>query len=179
MGPVRAMPTSPSTALDERRPGRAVLVEGAVVGGKYAVKRLLGRGGMGAVYEARHVDTGRVVALKVLWRAAHETDDDGDDANARSSERLARFAREARVVGDIRSPHVVEIFDAGITTESDTPFLAMEYLHGEDLSPLSNRLGPLPPRTVIKLGIQCARGLAAAHARAASCIATSSPPIFS
>ena len=72
------------------------------VPGHYEIVRLIGRGGIGAVYEARQLDLGRAVALKILSPELAE------DPDFRS-----RFAREARMLAALDSPHVIQVFDSG------------------------------------------------------------------
>ena len=108
---------------------------------------------MGTVYEARHTGTGRRVALKLIL---------GD--LARNPKLLARFELEARVAGTIESEHIVHVTDVGRDEERDAPFLAMEYLVGEDLDTLFARLGPVDPDLALRIGVQACLGLEKAHA---------------
>jgi len=126
------------------------------VDGKYELLKELGRGGMGAVFLARNLGTGRQVALKLLL---------GDSATV-SPDVLARFTREALVMGSVDHPNCAQIYDAGRDRDSETgtPYLVMEFLKGEDVSHLIERLGPLPPDLALRLTVQAARGLGAAHA---------------
>src|SRR3954469_2167700 len=93
---------------------------GTTLGGRYRLLRVVGVGGMGVVYEGEHAVTGRRVAVKLLERAG--------SANAEATE---RFLREARLVGALGHPNVIEVLDAG--TDGETLFLVLELLHGEDL----------------------------------------------
>ena len=119
--------------------------------GRYRIAGLVGAGGMGEVYRARDLRLGREVALKVLpaWCA-------GDP------ERLQRFEQEARATGALNHPNIVAVHDIG--SEGGTTFVVCELLEGETLR---ERLaaGPLSPRKAAELGIQIARGLAAAHGK--------------
>lgn len=125
---------------------------------KYRLVRSLGRGGMGEVFEAVHVHTSRRVAVKLLHANG------GSGTLDETRERQTRFAREAQIIGQIRSPHVVEVFDAGVTgPDNESAYIAMELMHGEDFSAILNRVGPLPVETVLKVAVQAARGLAKAH----------------
>ncbi len=107
----------------------AEILEGLVgrtIDGKYRIERLLGRGGMGAVYLATHVGTERHVALKVL--APHLMDDE---------EFVGRFRREARAAGRLRHPNIVNVTDFGFSEVGDDQLLAylvMEYLDGTSLA---------------------------------------------
>ena len=129
-------------------------MRGRIFAGKYRVRRLLGEGGMGTVHEAEHTETGRRVALKVLNR----------DELTDSAEALLRFEREARAAGVADSEHVVQVLDAGREAATDTPFLVMEYLEGEDLRQILERLGPLPPDVALRIAAQACVGLESAHA---------------
>ena len=125
---------------------------GALAAGKYRVVRLIGRGGMGSVYEAQNVAIGKRVALKFLRAPA------GADAALR-----ARFHREAQLVSAIESAHIVQIFDTG-ETESGEPFIVMEFLQGEDLATRLRRLGRLGVQNASSIAAQALRGLKRAHA---------------
>ncbi|MFO0613655.1 MAG: serine/threonine-protein kinase [Polyangiaceae bacterium] len=130
------------------------MIEGTVIGNRYAITRLLGEGGMGAVYEARHLGTGRKVALKVI----------SSELSANASV-VARLEAEAQAAGSIDSEHITQVVDVGRDEATDTPYLVMELLDGEDLGELLARLGPLDPTLVTRVAIQIAMGLEAAHAR--------------
>jgi len=130
-----------------------------LVAGKYKLIRLLGRGGMGEVHEATHLSTGRRVAVKLLTFVQTTGDDDPN----RLKEVTTRFYREARATGQIDSPHVVEILDAGADEESLQPFIVMEYLTGNDLQQVLKRTGTLNVQTALKVTAQAALGLAKAH----------------
>ncbi len=130
--------------------GRTLAI-GAEVAGRYRVIGCLNSGGMGSVYEVLDKRTDRLRALKVMLP------DVATDADMR-----ARFEREASVVGRVRSDHIVEVVDAGIS-EPNTPFLVMERLHGEDLATLLARRGKLPPGEVVTMLAQVASGLDKIH----------------
>ena len=119
--------------------------------GPYAVRGVLGSGGMGEVYLARDERLGRQVALKVL--PAGLTSDPN---------RLRRFEQEARTAGLLNHPNIVTVFDVG--TAEGQPYLVCELLEGETLR---NRLarGPVATRETIRVAVHAARGLAAAHAK--------------
>jgi eukaryotic-like serine/threonine-protein kinase len=131
-----------------------------IVGGKYKLVRLLGRGGMGEVHEATHKGTGRRVALKLLTNTSLPGDEEDSE---RHEEVIARFAREARAAGQINSPHVVEVLDAGVDDTTKQPFMVMEYLTGEDLQRVLKRTGPLPVQTALRITAQALSGLSRAH----------------
>jgi serine/threonine-protein kinase len=124
---------------------------GSVVDGRYELVRLIGRGGMGRVFEVRHRLIKRRGALKCLH-----------SYHVRDEAVVARFLAEARAAAAIGSEHIVDITDAGVTHDG-TPYLVMEYLDGEDFSKLLKREGPLAPATAVELVMQACRGLIAAH----------------
>src|SRR5258708_6295877 len=124
------------------------LQENAMLG-PYRIVRMLGEGGMGAVYRAKDTRLGRDVAVKVLTAATLS-----------DHERLARFEQEARATGMLNHPNLLTIFDIGHS--EGTPFLVSELLEGETLRDRITK-GPLPPRKAIDVATQMAQGLAAAH----------------
>jgi serine/threonine-protein kinase len=121
------------------------------VDGKYTLRRLIARGGMGLVFEARHAYTGRIVAVKLLV----------DDEPGYESMR-ARLAREALALAHVWHPNVVEVLDAG---ESDAhgPYLVMELLEGRPLDGILAARGPLDVLDVVHLGRQVCDAVACAH----------------
>jgi serine/threonine-protein kinase len=128
------------------------LQPGDLVDGKYRVLRLIGDGGMGSVYEARHELLGVPVALKFLHADL-----------AKRPGLAARFLQEARVSATIRSAHVCHVTD--VDTASDgSPFLVMELLTGESLQTLVTRRGKLAVDQAVDFGLQILAGLEAAHA---------------
>lgn len=124
---------------------------GSTVAQKYRVERLLGRGGMGAVFSATNTAIGKRVALKFLTREA-----------ARDGEAAARFQREARAASVAESEHIVHVFDEGVSDEGH-PFLVMELLVGEDLRTRLEREKTLSVATAVTIASQVLRGLIRAH----------------
>ncbi|HEX4404403.1 MAG TPA: serine/threonine-protein kinase [Polyangia bacterium] len=120
--------------------------------GNYRVTKLLGEGGMGAVYLGEHPVIGRKVAIKVLHTAL-----------AADKDIVARFFNEARAIHLIAAPNIVEILDFGQTPDGQ-PYFIMEYLTGEALSEIVAR-GPIAPAEVASLADQMCRALGAAHAK--------------
>ena len=118
---------------------------------RYVLEGLLGVGGFGSVYRARHVRTEARVALKVLKPEL--------TADAVT---LARFLREASTAAAVGSEHIVRVLDAEVTSEG-IAFIAMELLDGDDLKVIARREGPLHPARVVDLCTQVLHGLAAAH----------------
>ncbi len=129
------------------------LSNGTILQGRYRIVRPLKSGGMGAVYEAVHVETQRRRALKVML-----------PGTLHSEELRGRFKREATVAAEVRSDHIVEVIDAGEDQETGFPFLVMELLEGEELASMIDRRGPLPPPEVVEYLRQAALGLAQTHA---------------
>ena len=126
-------------------------LSGAVLGGAYQVTRLIGEGGMGAVYEALQLRLNKRVAIKVMSREL-----------ASNSEALTRFRREAEVTSRLGHPHLVNVMDFG-ATDSGEPYLVMEYLDGEDLDHRIRSVGRLPLEVAVEVTRQVASALAAAH----------------
>jgi urea transport system substrate-binding protein len=118
----------------------------------YRVVKLLGRGGMGVVFQAEDTQLHRVVALKVILPEFA--------GNAAARE---RFLREARACAALKSDHVVTIYQVG--QDRDVPFLAMEFLAGQTLDERLTPGAPLPVAEAVRIGREVADGLAAAHAR--------------
>ena len=121
------------------------------IAGEYELGEQLGVGGAGAVWEARRVRDGAIVALKLLRS--------GPASDSRASDRLRR---EAEVLGLTWHPNIVRIFDHGIL-QSGLGYLVMERLRGETLSARARRLRGLPAREVAHWGLQAAEALLAVH----------------
>ena len=121
---------------------------------RYAIVRLLGKGGMGAVYEARHLRLGRRVAIKFLLPEL-----------AAKPELLRRFENEAVAAGGLEHPNLVAVIDLGRAAEGSpgSPYLVMEFLQGEDCARLLRRVGPLPVTRAVNIVLQACRGVAVAH----------------
>ncbi|MCR9116979.1 MAG: serine/threonine protein kinase [bacterium] len=118
--------------------------------GRYEIERVIGRGGMGIVLKAHDSELNRPVAIKVL--ANHL---------AHSGAARQRFARESRAAAAVVHEHVVAIHN--VEVESDVPFLVMQFVAGESLQARVDREGPLDTKEILRIGIQAAAGLAAAH----------------
>jgi tRNA A-37 threonylcarbamoyl transferase component Bud32 len=128
---------------------------GEMIAGKYRIERVLGAGGMGIVYAARHVDLHEVFAIK-LMRPAEEGEGD-----AAATE---RFLREARASARLRGEHVARVHDVG-RLEDGTPYMVMEHLDGVDLRKLfKSRRGALPIDEVVDHVLQACEAVAEAHA---------------
>lgn len=121
------------------------------IAGKYAITRMIGKGGMGVVYEAFGLD-GTRVAVKVLSEelASNET-------------QVARFEREARTVAALDTSHVAKVLETGVDPDSRLPFIVMEFLEGEDLRAVLARVQELPPHVATRIAFQTCEALAKAH----------------
>jgi eukaryotic-like serine/threonine-protein kinase len=167
-GPRRAVSASCSLQLESRRrvaqptkrvlPARIKARYAAVVvplgtltlAGRYRLISPLREGGMGKVWTAEHLSLHSMVAVKLI-----------DEELASRPDAVARFLREARAAAQIRSPHIVQVFDVGI--DNGVPFLAMELLQGESLAERLQRVGRLSPADTARFLSQVARGIARAH----------------
>jgi tRNA A-37 threonylcarbamoyl transferase component Bud32 len=126
--------------------------------GSYTLETLLGTGGMGEVWRARHQLLARPAAVKLV-RAEHLAANDSNQEVA-----LARFEREAQVTAAMRSPHTVQLYDFGIA-QTGVFYYVMELLNGLDLDDLVTRFGPLRPSRAIHFLRQIADSLGEAHER--------------
>jgi serine/threonine-protein kinase len=126
---------------------------GAVLDGSYRVDRLLGEGGMGAVYRATQMRLEKPVAIKVMSREL-----------SAAAEALARFHREALVTSNLGHPNIVQVFDFS-TTATGEPYLVMEFLDGEDLERRLRRQRRLAPATMLHIVKQVGAALMATHAK--------------
>jgi serine/threonine protein kinase len=124
---------------------------GQVIDNKYRIVRLIGEGGMGAVYEGENVRIRRKVAIKLLHG--------GIAANA---EMVQRFEREAQVAGTVGNDHILEILDLGALPNGDR-YMVMEYLDGETLTDRIKVRGRLEPADAVAIVKQVLTGLEAAH----------------
>ena len=133
-----------------KRADKAAQAE-ALLDGRYRIDRLLGEGGMGAVYLASHVGLGRDVAIKFLHAEFVSRE-----------EIVGRFHREAQAAAAIRHKNIIEVFDVGMSPQGE-PFLVMEYLEGESLAGLLNRVGPLSMGAACAVMEPALQALQAAH----------------
>jgi hypothetical protein len=120
--------------------------------GRYRLQAPIGKGGMGEVWLAWDLSLQRDVALKILR-----------SSTAPSPDSVKRFEREARAAGQLRGPHVVQVFDFG-ASDDGLYYIAMEYLRGRDLGSIVEEFGPLPPARAIHIGMQSCLALEEAHA---------------
>lgn len=128
------------------------LAPGEIIDGKYRILRMLGQGGMGAVYEGENVRIRRRVAIKVLHPAV-----------SAQEESVRRFEREAQAAARIGSDHICEVLDLGVLAD-ESRYMVMEYLEGETLGERLKRSGRLSPERIIPLMTQVLDALGAAHA---------------
>jgi hypothetical protein len=144
--------TTVPTMGAEGAPANDPLLEpGTMVDDRFRIEAHLATGGMGEVYRANHVHLKRPIALKLLRRVF-----------ASDSDMWARFQREAELVSQLESPHIVRVFDFGRTRDGQ-PYLAMEYVEGSTLDVLLEA-GPLAPARAADLLGQVCAGLTEAHA---------------
>ncbi|MCX6592020.1 MAG: serine/threonine-protein kinase [Acidobacteria bacterium] len=133
------------SAVDEGR-----FIPGTLLGGRYRIIGLLGKGGMGEVYRATDLTLGQAVALKFL-----------PEALAANERFIERFQSEVRVARQVSHPNVCRVYDIGEV--EGLPFISMEYVDGEDLSGLLQRIGRLPADKALETARKLCAGLAAAH----------------
>jgi eukaryotic-like serine/threonine-protein kinase len=141
--------TEPTSIAEAR--GIAGIGPGDVIAGKYRIDEVLGAGGMGVVFLARHTLLNGPIALKFLSR------DFVGNAQA-----VSRFHREAQAAARLKSENVVRVFDVGVH-ESGSPFIVMEHLEGGDLGRLLRSEGRLPVERAVDLMLQACSAMAEAH----------------
>ncbi|WP_019852922.1 serine/threonine-protein kinase [Actinopolyspora mortivallis] len=129
--------------------------EGRLVAGRYRVRRRIGSGAMGVVWECLDERLQRTVAVKQLVMQP------GLNA-AEAEEARQRAMREGRIAARLQHPHAVSVYD--VAEEDGQPVLVMEYLPSTSLAAMMSEHGPLPPREVARIGAQVADALGAAHA---------------
>jgi serine/threonine-protein kinase len=131
-------------------PARSVVEVGSVIADTYTIEALIGRGGMGAVFLASHRRLpGKKVAIKLLH------------AELLDEEIVARFRREALIASQLNHPNIVDVTDFNVTPDG-TPYLVLEYLHGESLAQRI-QAGPIPLEQVLSIIRQVGSAIAAAH----------------
>ena len=136
-------------AVEEVQPGR---LSGHVLDKRYRLGELLGRGGMGEVYQATPLDGGAPVAVKILYGHACTPDE------------IERFHREASIARRLPPTRVAQVLEFGESREGGHQFLVMELLHGEDLATLLRRRGRLSAAELLAIVEPLAGGLEEAHA---------------
>ena len=163
--PVKRDSSNDATIVETRKPrdgssgtpspiyaaiGATVLEVGTVLGGRYEIQKLLGMGGMGAVYKARDLEVDRTVGLKVI-----RPDLAGNPAI------LARFKQELVLARQVTHRNIIRIYD--LNEADGVKFITMEYIEGEDLRTILTREGKLPPKESVNIMRQSCAGLQAAH----------------
>jgi serine/threonine-protein kinase len=147
----KAGPSSEAPKRPSQRPGGAVALVGMVISGRYRIDRLLGEGGMGAVYEAEHTHMRKRLAVKVLHAEM-----------SRLPEVVARFEREAMAAAHIDHPNVAGATDFG-KLEDGSFFLVLEYVEGHSLREAIGK-GRLELGRALRITFQIAQALQRAHA---------------
>ncbi len=147
--------SSPQLSAERYAPLSSSSLLGLHIGGRFHLERLLGEGGMGAVYEATgpadDSDLPERVAIKII-RPGAATED-----------AVKRFMQEARLSRDLDSEHTVRVFAVGHDAVLDAPFMVMELLVGQDLRQLSDETSPLEPPVATRIVHEAALGVAEAH----------------
>jgi serine/threonine-protein kinase len=139
-----------SSARHSSRTSQGRFAPGELLGGRYRIVAMLGKGGMGEVYRADDLSLDQPVALKFL------------PAEIAQNERaLERFRNEVRVARQVSHPNVCRVYDLG--EMQGLYFLSMEYVDGEDLGSLLRRIGRLPTDKALEIARKLCAGLAAAH----------------
>ena len=131
---------------------------GLLIGDRYELEALIGRGGIGEVWRARHVALNSRVAVKFLQlhKSEHERRSTG------TAVKIRRFTAEAQIMAQLKTPHAVQVFDFGVT-DWDQPYLVMELLEGETLGRRIERVKRLGAYETVHLLGQAARALHRAH----------------
>jgi serine/threonine-protein kinase len=128
------------------------LTPGTVISGKYRIDSILGRGAMGVVVAATHLELREAIALKFLYAKT-----DG------SEDFKSRFRREAQVSAKLRNEHITRVLDVG-TWREGAMYMVMEYLAGNDLRKMIRTQGPFPIGAAVEYIVQVCEGVAEAHA---------------
>jgi serine/threonine-protein kinase len=142
---------SDAASSEDEQDASSMVPPGTVLAGKYRIDALIGKGGMGSVWSAVHLGLGQRVAVKLISRRY-----------AASREARHRFDLEAKAVAQLRSRHVVQVYDNGETGDG-TPFIVMEYLDGESLDRCLQRMGRIPLSEAVRIVTQVGRALSRAH----------------
>jgi serine/threonine protein kinase len=135
--------------------GFSRLLEGKVLNGRYRIDRLIGKGGMGAVFRGSDLQLDRGVAVKVLSIEP--------DTPEQATLLRARFRREAKAAAKLRHSNVVTLHDFGSDEDLDVDFIVMELLQGEDAQTRIQTSGPIPWESALHILYQAACGLGAGH----------------
>jgi beta-glucanase (GH16 family)/predicted Ser/Thr protein kinase len=144
------IPPAPSHPASSATPDEGRFVPGTLVAGRYRIISLLGRGGMGEVYRATDLTLSQPVALKFL-----------PDSGADHQRNIERFHDEVRIARQVSHPNVCRVYDVG--EAEGMPYISMEYVDGEDLASLLQRIGRLPADKALEIARKICAGVAAAH----------------
>jgi serine/threonine-protein kinase len=126
---------------------------GRTIDGRYLIEAMLGEGGMGIVYRARHAVLNKPLAIKVLRPEV-----------SKDEEIITRFRQEAQSASAIGSEHIIDISDFGTLPDGSTYFV-MEFLNGKDLTTAIEEVRPMPDQRVVHIAKQLCQALGAAHSR--------------
>jgi eukaryotic-like serine/threonine-protein kinase len=155
MGPVSEPSSGPDTGGDNTGDNGGDAARDRVVAGRYRLRRRLGQGAMGTVWEAYDEFLRRTVAVKeVLFPPGLD--------DSRLEEARRRTMREGRIAAKLHHPQLIAVYD--VIEDEGRPYLVMEYMPSTSLSQVLAERGPLPPLEVARLGAQAAAALASAHA---------------
>jgi serine/threonine protein kinase len=146
------MESKPVKSAPELKITSHPLQNSSFVGGRYEILELIGQGGAGAVYRVKHQALNKTFALKAL-NSGVSTDEKA----------LRRFDAEAKTVGNLSSPYLIQVHDYGVT-DSGIPYLVLDYIEGTNLADEIARLGHLDEARVLKLFSKVCDGLQHAHA---------------
>ena len=127
-----------------------LLHDGRIFADKYELGSVIGFGGMGVIYRARHLILDKIVAIKVLHSASA------------SSKLIMRFQREAKAASSLSHPNVITVYDFGVLDDTQ-PYMVMDYLDGMTLADHLSQTGPLPIRDALEIMEQVTAALAHAH----------------
>jgi hypothetical protein len=130
-----------------------LLKAGSIIGGRYVLGRLIGKGGMSTVHEATHQQLGKKVAIKLLTGGYNE-----------NPSTIKRFQQEAQIAGNIGHPNICAVMDFG-TTDDGVPYLVMENLEGESLAAMLKRDGTVPVDDALRITLQALEALEEVHSR--------------
>ena len=145
------MSTEHLKLVPQPEPAPADPLIGKVLDGRYEIEKVLGEGGMGLVYKARHVTLGKPLAIKVLKAEV-----------SKDAEIVQRFRQEAQSATAIGNHHIIDISDFGVLADGSTYFV-MEFLDGISLTKAIEPNKPLEARRTIHIAKQLCRALGAAH----------------
>ncbi|MBX7218456.1 MAG: protein kinase [Blastocatellia bacterium] len=133
---------------------------GTVIDGKYRIDSLIGKGGMGKVYKATHLQLNKVFALKIMHFERTAT---SGSVESTANSQIVRFKREVEVLVKINHPNVVMVTDFGFLPPEEMPYIVMEFIEGTTLRQMMKETSKLPEKHVLQITRQICAGLHAAH----------------